>query len=231
MIRSVINASIDLLWGAWQAFFGVALLIGTLDALAGLALVLSLEDLTDQVAETGTISVSEGVRAMAVGVGLFAVSLVFMSILVVMVSTAAKGRQPNAADAVRHVVERGMVLVGSIAIAAVLVFAGLLLFIVPGLWLMITLMPLIAVVLDGDEGVLDSLHSTYRLVVSQWLSVFALVLIVVAVDVGLGVMGTVGGAVGFLLSILANALSSMVLATVIWFTYSDLRRQRDWPAV
>ena len=44
-------------------------------------------------------------------------------------------------------------------------------------------------------------------------------------------MGTVSGAIGFLLAILANALSSMIIATVIWFTYVELKRQRDWPGV
>lgn len=231
MIRKVVNQSIDLLWGAWQAFFGISLLIGALNALVGLATSLSLEDLADETAETGTVAVSDALFAAAVGIGVFAVSLILVSVLVVMVSMAAQGEQPNAAEAIGRVRSRAVVVVGSIAVATVLVFVGLLLFIVPGVWVMVTLMPLIAVVLDGEDGIVDSMRSTILLVRGHWLSVFALVLILGAINLGLGVMGTVSGAIGFFLAILANALSSMIIATVIWFTYVELRRQRDWPGV
>jgi hypothetical protein len=107
----------------------------------------------------------------------------------------------------------------------------LLAFVVPGVWLIVTLMPLLAVVVDGDSGVTDSLRSTFALVRGRWLAVFGLVAILAAVNIGLGVTGTVAGAMGFLLSILANAASVMVMATVIWFTYVELQREQDRPGV
>lgn len=231
MIRRVVNQSIDLLWGGWQALFSVSLLIGALNALVGLATALSFEDLVDTSAETGSVPVSDALVAMAVGVGVFAVSLVLVSVLIVMVSTATRGDQPNVADAGAFVIGRGGVIAGSILVSTMLVFVGLLLFIVPGVWLIVTLMPLLAVVIDGDDGVVGSIRSTFNLVHGRWLSVFGIVLIIGAINIGLGIAGTVPGAVGFFLSILANAISSMVVATAIWFTYTELRRQRDWHGV
>lgn len=231
MIRTVVNQTLDLLWGAWQAFLGVSLMIGALNALVGLATALSFEELVDQTAEAGTVTATDALWAAAVGIIVFAVTLILVSVLVVMVSAVAGGSQPNAAEALSAVLARGGVVVGSVAVATVLVFVGLLLFIVPGIWLIVTFLPLLAVVLDGEQGILESLRSTFALVRGHWLSVFGLVLILGAINIGLGVVGTVPGAVGFLLSVLANAISSMIIATVIWFTYLELQRRRDWPGV
>lgn len=231
MIRTVVNQTIDLLWGAWQAFFGVSLLIGAVNALVALGTSLSFEDLADRTAETGSFSAMDALVAALTSIAVFAISLMLVSVLVVMVSMAARGTQPNAAVALGAVRDRAAVVVGSVLLSAVLVFVGLLLFIVPGIWVLVTLMPLLAVVLEGTDGVAGSIRGTFDLVRGQWLSVFALVLILGAVNVGLGVVGTVPGAVGFLLSIVANAFSSMIIATVIWFTYVELGRRRDWPGV
>lgn len=231
MIRKVVNQSIDLLWGAWQAFFGVALLIGALNALVGLGTALSFEDLVDDTAEAGFVSMGDALLAAAIGIVVFAVSLILTSILIVMVATAARGDRPNAAEALSGVVRRGVVVVGAVLASTVMVFVGLLLFIVPGIWLIVTLMPLLAIVLDGEEGVVGSVRRTFELVRGRWLSVAGLVAILAAINIGLGVVGTVPGAMGFLLSILANAISSMIIATAIWFTYTELRRQHDWPEV
>ena len=231
MIRKVVNQSIDLLWGAWQAFFGVALMIGALNALVGLGTALSFEDLVDEAAASGTVSMGNAVAAAAIGIVVFAVSLILTSVLIAMVATVARGDRPNAAEAVSTVTRRGVVVIGSVLASTVLVFIGLLLFIVPGIWLIVTLMPLLAIVLDGEDGVVGSLRRTFELVRGRWLSVFGLVAILAAINIGLGVVGSVPGAMGFLLSILANAISSMVIATAIWFTYTELRRQHDWPEV
>lgn len=231
MIRKVINQSIDLLWGAWQAFFPFALVIGIFDALVGLATSAGLEDLADRTAESGTVDLPDALASAAISVGMFAVSLVLVSVLVVMVATAARGEPPNVAAAVVTVVGRIGTIVGSVALSTILVVVGLLLFVVPGVWLSVTLMPLLAVVVDGEAGVVESIRASYGLVRGRWLTVFGLFAILAAVSIGLGVTGTVSGAMGFLLSIVANAVSDMVMATVIWFTYRELQRQRDWPGV
>ena len=231
MIRTVVNQTLDLLWGAWQAFFGVSLLIGAVNALVALGASLSFEDVADSTVADGDFSVGD---ALAASLTLFAVSIIsllLISVLVVMVATAARGDQPNAAEAVRAVRQRFAVIVGAVLLSAVLVVVGLALFIVPGIWVAVTLLPLLAVVVDGSDGVVASLRATYDLVRGHWLSVFALVLILGAINIGLGVVGTVPGAVGFLLSIVTNAFSSMIIATVIWFTYVELGRRRDWPGV
>lgn len=231
MIKTVVNQAIDLLWGAWQAFFGVALLIGAINALVALGTSLSFEDIADSTAETGTFSAIDALVAALVSIAVFAISLILVSILVVMVSMAARGTQPNAAEALGVVRGRAGVVIGAVLLSTVLVFVGLLLFVVPGIWALVTLMPLVAVIVDGTDGVLGSVRSTFELVRGHWLQVFALVLILGAINIGLGVVGTVPGAIGYLLSIVANAFSSMVIATVIWFTYVELGRRRDWPGV
>lgn len=225
------NQSIDLLWGAWQAFFAFALLIGAFNSLVGLATSAGLEDVADRTARSGTFDVSDALASAAISVAAFAVSLVLVSVLVVMVATAARGERPNVAAAAVTVFGRIVTIVGSVVVSTILIVVGLVLFIVPGVWLIVTLMPLLAVVVDGEAGISDSIRSTFELVRGRWLAVFGLVAILAAINIGLGVTGTVSGAMGFLLSIVANAASSMVMATVIWFTYQELGRRRDWPGV
>lgn len=231
MIRRVFDQSIDLLSGAWQAFVGVALVIGAVNALIGVGTARALEGVTDETVEVGEVLLSDALTATALAIAVLATTLILASVLVVMVSTVARGHRPNAAEAIALVLRRGRVVVGATLAATVLVFLGLLLFIVPGVWIAVALTPLLAVVVDGEDGIVESIRTTLGLVRGHWLSVFGLVAMVAVINFGLGVAGVVAGAVGFLLSIIANAISSMVIATVIWFTYAELRRHRDWPDV
>lgn len=229
MVSKVINRSVESLRESWQGMIGFALALGAMQAFVGLLAAVPLERIAGASIDPADLSASDALLAAVTGLVVFAISLVLTSVLIVMVGAATRGDPPDASEAIGAVVRRAWVVLGSVVVAGVLTFIGLLIFIVPGIWFGVLMMPLLAVVLDSGEGVVASIRSTMSLVRGSWLSVFGLVLIVAGINIVVSIVGALPGLVGLFLSIIANAITSMIMATVIWFTYQELRRLRDWP--
>ncbi len=229
VIGRVLNLSLDLLARRWQGFVGPALVVGVIQVAIGLVAALSLDGLADVIVEEEEITLGAALAFLGSSMVVFSINLVLMAFLVAMVVQAASGDRVDTAAASALVGRRFGVLVGAVLLGVGIVFVGFMLLLVPGIWAAVSLTPLIAVVVVGDEGPVRSVRSAFALVRGSWFTVFALVAIVFAVNIGFGILSGFPGATGLGLSVVATAASSAFQATVVWFTYEELTRRRNWP--
>ncbi len=229
MIGKVLNRSLDLLARRWQGFVGPALAVGVVQVAIGLVAALSLDGLTDAIIEEEEITLGAAMAFLGSSMVVFSIGLVLIAFLVAMVIQAASGDRVDAGAASALIGRRFGVLAGAVLLGVGAVFVGFMLLIVPGVWAAVSLTPLVALVVAGSEGPLRSVRSSFELVKGSWFAVFALVAIVFAVNIGLGILGGFPGAIGLALSVVATAASSSFQAAVVWFTYEELTRRRNWP--
>jgi hypothetical protein len=229
MIGRVLNRSLDLLGRHWQGFVGPALVVGVIQVVIGLVASLSLEGITDAIIEEQEITLGAAMAFLGSSMVVFSTSLVLMAILVAMVIQAASGDRVDAGAAMALIGRRFGVLVIAVLLGVGIVFVGFMLLVVPGVWAAVSLTPLMALVVGGDEGPVRAVRSSFALVRGSWFTVFALVAVVFAVNVVLGIVGGFPGAIGLALAVAATAASSSFQAAVVWFTYQELTRRRNWP--
>ncbi|HSJ72256.1 MAG TPA: hypothetical protein VLA29_11495 [Acidimicrobiia bacterium] len=229
VIGRVMNRSLDLLGRRWQGFVGPALVVGVIQVAIGLVASLSLDGITDAIIEEEEITLGAAMAFLGSSMVVFSISLVLMAFLVAMVIQAASGDRVDAGAATALIGRRFGVLVGAVLLGVGIVFVGFMLLVVPGIWAAVSLTPLMALVVGGDEGPVRSVRSSFELVRGSWFTVFAIVAIVFAVNIVLGILGGFPGATGLALSVIATAASSLFQAAVVWFTYEELTRRRNWP--
>lgn len=229
VIGRVLNRSLDLLARRWQGFVGPALAVGVIQVAMGFVAALSLDRMAEAIVEEEEITLGAAMGFLGSSMVVFAISLVLMAFLVAMVVQAASGDRVDTGAAAALIRRRFGVLVGAVLIGVTLVFVGFLLLLLPGIWAAVSLTPLVAVVVGGDEGPVRSVRSSFALVRGSWLNVFALVTVVFAVNIVLGILSGFPGAMGLALSVVATAASSSFQAAVVWFTYEELIRRRNWP--
>lgn len=229
MIGRVLNRSLDLFARRWQGFVGPALAVGVIQVAIGLVAALSLDGLADAIIEEDEITLGAAFAFLGSSMVVFAISLVLMAFLLAIVVQAASGDRVDTGAATALIGRRFGVLVGAVLMGVGIVFVGFMLLLVPGVWAAVSLTPLVAVVVGGDEGPVRSVRSSFALVRGSWISVFALVALVFAVNIGLGILSGFPGVVGLALSVVATAASTSFQAALVWFTYEELTRRRNWP--
>jgi hypothetical protein len=227
MVNTVVTRSIDLLRGHWQALAGVALIVGSLNALVGLVTGLLLDQLLTDVQEGQTISLGTSLTASAASILVLAIGLVLSAVLVLMVADLDSGTTPQPGVLVSRVLARFLPLLGLMILSSLLVTFGLVLFIIPGIWIAVSLVPFVVVFFLEDRGPIATIRRSFELVRGSWWEVFVLVLMIAALNFAIGLVGLAPGAIGFLLAVIANAVTSTVQATVTYFIYAELRRKSD----
>jgi hypothetical protein len=227
MVNTVVTRSIDLLRGQWQALAGVALIVGSLNALVGLITGLLLDQLLTDVQQGETISLGTSLTASAASILVLAIGLVLSAVLVLMVADLDAGSTPQPGVHVSRVLARLLPLLGLMVLASLLVTIGLVLFIIPGIWVAVSLVPFVAVFFLEGRGPIATIRRSFELVRGSWWEVFLLVLMIAALNFAIGLVGLAPGAIGFLLAVIANAVTSTVQATVTYFIYAELRRKSD----
>ena len=228
MIGNVARRSAELLGSEWQGLAGMALAIGAFNALVGLVYGLGLGQLQDEPITEDTISGAYAVWALVGSMLVLGVSLVFSAVLISMVAEASRGDRPDAGAALTGVLRQFLPLLATVFLATVAVTIGIFLFVIPGIWIGVSFTPLVAVFLAEEHGVVGSLRRSFQLVRGNWWQVFAIVLILGAINIALSVIGVVPGTIGFLVDVVINAVNALLMATAIWFVYEETKRATDW---
>ncbi len=227
MVNTVVARSIGLLRGHWQSLAGIALIVGALSALVGLVSGLLLDQMLTDVQEGQTISLGMTLVASLASIVVIGLGLVLSAVLVLMVADLDAGSTPEPGVAASRVLGRLFPLVGLMLLASLLVAAGLVLFILPGIWVAVSLVPFVAVFFLEDKGIVATISRSFSLVRGSWWDVFLLVLLLAALNVAIGLVGLAPGTIGFLLAVIANAVTSTIQATGTYFVYAELRRKAD----
>lgn len=222
MAGTILSRTVELLQRHWQAFVGVALLVGAISALIQLVFGLIVEGTIEDVDTVEELGSLLWVSLLGLAVTLI-VTLVVNSLLVVMVRNADVGEAPNPGDALQHVLSRFGVLIVVALLSGIAVFIGLLLFIIPGIWIGVSLVPVLAIVMFEDSGVIDSMRRSFGLVSGNWWQVLLVVIVLALVNLVLSLFTALPGAIGFLVTVLVTAITLTIQAFAIYVTYDELR--------
>lgn len=146
------------------------------------------------------------------------VNLVVAGVVIKYVGDVIEGGSPTLSSALNHVLKRMLDLIVASLLVTIIVSAGLLLLIVPGVILGIVLMLTIhAVILEG-RGPIEALSRSRRLTSRRWSKAFLLLLIIGVISFIVGLIPLVGP----LISIFANPYFTV---TLTFFYYSMRARE------
>ncbi|NNF63771.1 MAG: hypothetical protein HKN07_05870 [Acidimicrobiia bacterium] len=203
----------------WRALVPVALLLGFASSLLG--------DLLDR--SSGAVEELEAGANLDAGsiiVGVFSSSLLIILVTLVLdavlFNMIVGGERTGTADlgeGFRVTMGRIGSLVLLVLMLGVLVGVGLVLFILPGVFAIVVLFPAVAVLYLEGKGAVASMKRSYQLVIKRFLEVFGLLLILVALGI---TAGFAMGALGFVGSVVASALGSLVGQAATYHAYMDL---------
>ncbi|MDJ0792104.1 MAG: hypothetical protein QNJ71_09420 [Acidimicrobiia bacterium] len=226
MAGSILSRTFELLTKHWQAFIGVALLVGAISATVQLIYGLFATNVIEDADSIEDLSSLLWVSLLGLVVSLV-VALVVNSVLVVMARNADRDEAPNPGDSLQHVLSRFGVLIAVALLSGIAVFIGLLLFIIPGIWIGVSLVPVIAVVMFEDRGIIDSMRRSFSLVSGSWWQVFGVVIVLAVINFVLGLFTAVPGPIGFLVAVIVTAITLTIQAFAIYVTYDELRAKSD----
>jgi serine/threonine-protein kinase len=148
----------------------------------------------------------------------FMLNQVVAGVVIKYVGDVIEGGSPTLSSALNHVLKRMLDLIVASLLVTIIVSAGLLLLIVPGVILGIVLMLTIhAVILEG-RGPIEALSRSRRLTSKRWAKAFLLLLIIGIISFIVGLIPLVGP----LISIFANPYFTV---TLTFFYYSMRARE------
>jgi hypothetical protein len=229
VVGNVLRRTFDTLSRYWQSFAGIALAIGALYALVGIAFSFVFEDAVEEANAGLDVDLGDLLGVALIGLLVtFGVSLVFNAVFVAMFRDADADGDPDVTRALQLVFARFWNLLAVVVLSVIAVFVGLLLLIIPGIWMAISLVPIVAVVLFEDEGVTGTIGRSISLVRGNWWPVFGIVLLLGLLNFVLGLFTRFPGAIGLVLAVVASAINLVVQASAMYFTYDELRRQKDF---
>ena len=146
------------------------------------------------------------------------VNLLVAGVVIKYVGDVIEGGSPTLGSAIGHATKRMLDLIVASLLVGIIVSAGLLLLIVPGVILGIVFMLTVHVVVLEGRGPVEALARSRRLTSRRWAKAFLLLLI-------MGVVSLVAGLipfVGLLVSIFANPYFTVMLT---FFYYSMRARE------
>jgi len=231
MVGTVIKRSWDLVAEHWAAFAGVALIVGAINALIGLLYEIILGDVVSDLDAGQTVSANDLWSALFLPLAgsllVFAVGLILNAVAIVMTSQIDGGGQANVNAALELTLAKVWRLVGVVLLSSLAIFFGLILLVIPGIWIAIKLSAAIPVVLFEDVGVTESLRRSFDLTKGFWWPIFGVVLILGLTNGVLSITARFPGVVGFFFAVLVGAIMFIAYATVLYFIYAELRHRRD----
>ena len=180
---------------------------------------------------------------IAAGIGILAQMLAFSFISVAthtVIAGSMNGRLITGGEASRYAFARLPTVIVANIIIAVLVIGGLILFVVPGIWVGGSVAVVMAVVALEPTGPTRAIGRSFHLVRGRWWQTVGFVLIVglIAgvsmqlvqfVAVPLLAVGTPGPALGliYVFGVLVQGLVTAAVAAMITFLYIDLRTRKE----
>ena len=226
MAGNILNRTFELLTKHWQAFIGVALIVGAISAAVQLIYGIVSASAIEEADSFEDLSSLLWVSLLGLIVWVV-VNLAVNSVLVVMARNVDQEQPPNPGDALQHVLSRFGVLIAVALLSGFAVFIGLLLFIIPGIWIGVSLVPVIAVVMFEDRGIIDSMRRSFSLVRGSWWQVLGVVAVLAVINIVLGLFTVVPGPIGFLIQIIVTAITLTIQSFAVYVTYDELRAEAD----
>ena len=111
-------------------------------------------------------------------------------------------------------------------LADILIMIGVLIFIVPGIICAVIFSLIAPIIILENEGILQSLSRSQRLVSRRWLKVFVLLLLVIMLIIVISSIGTLidmtVGSLGYLISSIVTALIYPIHAITITYLYYSM---------
>ncbi len=157
-------------------------------------------------AEGGGVDPPKAAAVASVALGVLVIPPLVTALHVVVVQALARGEEPTVGGALRSASTRLFPAVAAVMVYSVAVAAGLLLLIVPGIWLAVRwYFCAQAAVVDG-LGPPDALRRSAEVVQTRWWRTFGVLL---AFGVVVGALGALGGA-------LAHEIDNGALFTTAW---------------
>ena len=226
MAGTILSRTFELLRQHWQAFLGVALLVGAISALIQLVYGLAVDGVLEDADSVEDLASVLWVSLIGAAVSLV-VTLVVNAVLVVMARNADLGSPPDPGTSLQHVLSRLGVVIVVALLSGIAIFIGLLLLVIPGIWIGVSLVPVIAVVMFEDGGIIDSMRRSFSLVSGNWWQVFLVVIVLAVINLVLGLFTALPGAVGFLVLVVVTAITLTIQAFAMYVTYDELRSAAD----
>ena len=226
MAGTILSRTFELLRQHWQAFVGVALLVGAISALIQLVYGIVVDGIFEDADSIEDLASLLWVSLLGAAVSLV-VTLVVNSVLVVMARNADHAEAPDPGMSLQHVLSRFWLLLGVALLSGIAVFIGFLLFIIPGIWIAVSLVPVIAIVMFEDRGVIDSMRRSFSLVSGNWWQVFGVVIVLAVINFVLGLFTALPGAIGFLVLVVVSAITLTIQAFAMYVAYDELRSATD----
>lgn len=207
----------------WRALVPVALLLGLAASLLGdlLNRTSGTVDELDAGANLDPGSILVGVFSSSLLIIL--VTLVLDAVLFNMIVGGERIGTADLGDGFRVTMGRIGSLVLMVVMLGIVVGVGLVLFIVPGIFAIVVLFPAVAVLYLEGKGAIASMKRSYQLVTGRFLEVFGLLLVLVLLGI---VSGLALGVFGFVGSVVASALGSLVGQAATYHAYVDLSAER-----
>lgn len=203
----------------WKGLVPVALLLGFASSLLGDVLNRSsgAVDELDAGASVDPGSILVGVLGSSLLIVL--VTLVLDAVLFNMIVGGERNGTADLGEGFRVTMGRIGSLVLLVLMLGIVVGVGLVMFILPGVFAIVVLFPAVAVLYLEGKGAVASMKRSFELVTKRFWEVLGLlsvlVLLGVAAGFALGVFGFVG-------SVVASALGSLVGQAVTYHAYLDL---------
>lgn len=210
--------------------------------LAAIFIALSLVTTLGVNSVTGSLGPAAGPRpilALPIGIvggGVLLVLGFFASLVLTLVVTRTVAHRPSEltsipADATRSLVRGAVFLFIAQVIVGILVLFGLVLLVIPGIFLAVSLAFAQVFVAVEDEGPLQAISSSWALAKGNRLSIFLLLLVLLVLGIGIAMVGAVAGFISPLLSTLLSLLVSPFLnifsTAVIVEGYLQLTRESN----
>ena len=226
MAGTILSRTFELLRQHWQAFLGVALLVGAISALIQLVYGLAVDGVLEDAESVEDLASVLWVSLIGAAVSLV-VTLVVNAVLVVMARNADLGSAPDPGTSLQHVLSRLGVVIVVALLSGIAIFVGLLLLVIPGIWIGVSLVPVIAIVMFEDRGIIDSMRRSFSLVSGNWWQVFLVVIVLAVINLVLGLFTALPGAIGFLVLVVVTAITLTIQAFAMYVTYDELRSAAD----
>lgn len=219
MIGNVAQGVQKTLAAHWKPMLPVALLLGFATNLF-INLLDAGSETADRIEAGQTIDVGAVLADLFLGTMLILmVTLILDAIIFNMVVDAERTGSADLVDAFRTTMGR----IGSLLILVVLsglaVGLGLLLFVVPGVYVIVVLFPAVAVLYLEEKGAVASMLRSRQLVGKRFFEVFGLLVLLVVLGL---VVGFAVGPFGFVGNVVASALSTLIGQSAIYHAYQQL---------
>lgn len=232
MIGRVIDRVVATLRAHWPALTPFALLVAIATTVMG-AYFSNLADQLNAAVDAGeTATIGDLTSQLFVGtvvVGM--ISAIISAVIFNMVADADATGAPDPGIAFQRTLQRLPSLIALVFIVGISVFIGLLLFVVPGIYLAVALFPAIAVLFLENKGAAATFARSRELVQGRWWEVFGVLVVLVVFSVIVGLLGTPRGVLGLVGGVVSATILVVVQQATILHLYQELAVGEQEPAL